>query len=65
MFSRLIMPCIFPYIPRIDYIFLSFSDEVQKPGILRPVDKEVYRPALKRLEDFGIKATHTVTPLSS
>lgn len=31
--------------------------------MLRPVSKEIYRPALMRLADYGIKATTTVTPM--
>ncbi|EPB71355.1 saccharopine dehydrogenase [Ancylostoma ceylanicum] len=42
---------------------MVLQGEIQRPGVLRPVTKEVYRPALKRLADFGITATKTVTPM--
>ncbi|KAK6030158.1 saccharopine dehydrogenase [Ostertagia ostertagi] len=42
---------------------MVLQGEIQRPGMLRPVSKEIYRPALMRLADYGIKATTTVTPL--
>lgn len=42
---------------------MILDGEIQRKGMLRPVFKEVYRPALKRLQDFGIRATTKVTPL--
>uniref|UniRef100_A0A0N5A3W0 Saccharopine dehydrogenase n=1 Tax=Parastrongyloides trichosuri TaxID=131310 RepID=A0A0N5A3W0_PARTI len=36
------------------------SGEIQRKGLVRPVTKEIYRPALKRLEDFNIKATSQI-----
>ncbi|VDO37093.1 unnamed protein product [Haemonchus placei] len=42
---------------------MVLQGEIQRPGILRPVSKKVYRPALMRLADYGIKATSTVTPM--
>lgn len=40
---------------------MILNGEIQRKGMIRPVTKEVYRPALKRLQDFGIKATTKVT----
>lgn len=40
---------------------MILEGEIQREGVLRPVTKEVYRPVLKRLADFGITATHTTT----
>jgi hypothetical protein len=37
--------------------------EIQKKGLLRPLSRDIYRPALKRLQDFGIEANTTVTQL--
>ncbi|KAI6221387.1 Alanine dehydrogenase PNT and Saccharopine dehydrogenase domain containing protein [Aphelenchoides fujianensis] len=31
--------------------------DIKTPGLLRPTAKEVYRPALQRLQEFGIRAT--------
>ncbi|CAD6199885.1 unnamed protein product [Caenorhabditis auriculariae] len=42
---------------------MVLMNEIQKAGIQRPILKQVYRPALQRLKDFGISATHTVTPI--
>uniref|UniRef100_A0A0K0DBU6 Saccharopine dehydrogenase n=1 Tax=Angiostrongylus cantonensis TaxID=6313 RepID=A0A0K0DBU6_ANGCA len=42
---------------------VMFSGEIQRPGIVRPISKEIYRPALKRLADYGIVATKEVTPM--
>ncbi|VDM51968.1 unnamed protein product [Angiostrongylus costaricensis] len=42
---------------------MVLQGEIQRPGILRPVSKEIYRPALKRLTDYGIVATKEVTPI--
>lgn len=42
---------------------MVLQGEIQQPGMLRPVSKEIYRPALMRLADYGIKATTTVTPM--
>ncbi|CAI5448094.1 unnamed protein product [Caenorhabditis angaria] len=42
---------------------MVLNNEIQRAGIQRPILKEVYRPALKRLRDFGIIPTHTVTPM--
>ncbi|KAJ1350331.1 hypothetical protein KIN20_006098 [Parelaphostrongylus tenuis] len=43
---------------------MILQGEIQRHGILRPVSKEIYRPALKRLADYGIVATKEVTPMS-
>ncbi|VDN24146.1 unnamed protein product [Cylicostephanus goldi] len=42
---------------------MVLQGEIQKAGVLRPVTKEIYRPALKRLADLGIHATKIVTQL--
>ncbi|ETN81777.1 saccharopine dehydrogenase [Necator americanus] len=42
---------------------MVLQGEIQRPGMLRPVTKEVYRPALKRLADFGIVASKTIIPM--
>ncbi|PIC37692.1 hypothetical protein B9Z55_016231 [Caenorhabditis nigoni] len=42
---------------------MVLNNEIQRAGIQRPILKEVYRPALKRLRDFGIIPTHTITPM--
>lgn len=34
----------------------QFQGEIQKRGMVRPLNLDVYRPALARLEDLGIKA---------
>lgn len=49
----------------VDSLILMFVHlgEIQRPGVLRPVTREIYRPALKRLADFGIVATKTVTTI--
>ncbi|KAI6224429.1 hypothetical protein M3Y99_01399800 [Aphelenchoides fujianensis] len=39
---------------------MVLNGEIQRRGMLRPISKEVYRPALKRLQDFGIRATNKV-----
>uniref|UniRef100_A0AC35U4V7 Saccharopine dehydrogenase n=1 Tax=Rhabditophanes sp. KR3021 TaxID=114890 RepID=A0AC35U4V7_9BILA len=36
------------------------NGEIQKKGFVRPITRDIYRPALKRLEDLGIKATSTI-----
>lgn len=43
---------------------MILEGEIQREGVLRPVNKEVYRPVLKRLADFGISATRTVTSIT-
>uniref|UniRef100_A0A7E4ULH5 Saccharopine dehydrogenase n=1 Tax=Panagrellus redivivus TaxID=6233 RepID=A0A7E4ULH5_PANRE len=43
---------------------MVLSGEIQRKGMIRPIFKEVYRPALRRLQDFGITATTKVTPIS-
>ncbi|KAI1715545.1 saccharopine dehydrogenase NADP binding domain-containing protein [Ditylenchus destructor] len=40
---------------------MVLNGEIQRKGMLRPISREVYRPVLKRLQDFGIKATTKVT----
>ncbi|CAI4227869.1 unnamed protein product [Auanema sp. JU1783] len=42
---------------------MVLQGEIQQPGVLRPIEKAVYRSALKRLEDFGIYAKKTVQQL--
>uniref|UniRef100_A0A1I7X9Y8 AlaDh_PNT_N domain-containing protein n=1 Tax=Heterorhabditis bacteriophora TaxID=37862 RepID=A0A1I7X9Y8_HETBA len=42
---------------------MVLQGEIQRAGVLRPIQKEIYRPALKRLEDFNIHATHTITAI--
>ena len=37
--------------------------EIQRKGMIRPIFKEVYRPALRRLQDYGITATTKTTPI--
>uniref|UniRef100_A0A0N5CDR4 Saccharopine dehydrogenase n=1 Tax=Strongyloides papillosus TaxID=174720 RepID=A0A0N5CDR4_STREA len=36
------------------------NGEIQKRGLVRPVTKDIYRPALKRLEDLNVKATSQI-----
>uniref|UniRef100_A0A8R1UD23 Saccharopine dehydrogenase (NAD(+), L-glutamate-forming) n=1 Tax=Pristionchus pacificus TaxID=54126 RepID=A0A8R1UD23_PRIPA len=43
---------------------MVLNDEIQRHGVLRPVNAEVYRPVLKRLSDLDISAVHTVTTKS-
>ncbi|KAI6206438.1 Alanine dehydrogenase PNT and Saccharopine dehydrogenase domain containing protein [Aphelenchoides besseyi] len=38
----------------------QFLGQIKQKGLLRPIDKEIYGPALKRLHDFGIWATTKV-----
>ncbi|CAD5225372.1 unnamed protein product [Bursaphelenchus xylophilus] len=40
---------------------MLLNGEIQRKGMIRPTTKEIYRPALKRLQDFGIRATTKVT----
>ncbi|KAI3418932.1 hypothetical protein GPALN_008027 [Globodera pallida] len=40
---------------------MILDGEIQQRGMLRPVSKAVYRPALQRLKEFGIKATTKVS----
>lgn len=38
------------------------NGEITKPGVLRPVDKEVYAPILKELEDYDITFSEKEVP---
>uniref|UniRef100_A0A914Z7W2 Saccharopine dehydrogenase (NAD(+), L-glutamate-forming) n=1 Tax=Panagrolaimus superbus TaxID=310955 RepID=A0A914Z7W2_9BILA len=42
---------------------MVLNGEIQRKGMIRPIFKEVYRPALRRLQDFGITATTKTTTL--
>lgn len=44
---------------------MILDGEIQRHGMLRPISKEVYRPGLQRLQDFGIKANTKVFQLNS
>uniref|UniRef100_A0A914EBA5 Saccharopine dehydrogenase (NAD(+), L-glutamate-forming) n=1 Tax=Acrobeloides nanus TaxID=290746 RepID=A0A914EBA5_9BILA len=44
---------------------MILNGEIQRRGMIRPIFKDVYRPALRRLEDFGIKATSQIIPIST
>ncbi|KAI6211451.1 Alanine dehydrogenase PNT and Saccharopine dehydrogenase domain containing protein [Aphelenchoides besseyi] len=39
---------------------MLLDGQIKQKGLLRPIDKEIYGPALKRLHDFGIWATTKV-----
>lgn len=40
---------------------MLLNGEIQRKGVIRPTTKDVYRPALRRLKDFGIDANNSVT----
>ncbi|KAK0398486.1 hypothetical protein QR680_002615 [Steinernema hermaphroditum] len=42
---------------------MVLNGEIQRKGMLRPISKDVYRPVLKRLRDFGIDSTTAITQL--
>lgn len=44
---------------------MILNGEIQRHGMLRPISKEIYRPVLQRLQDFGIKANKKVIYLNS
>ena len=43
---------------------MVLNGEIQRKGMIRPVFKEVYRPALRRLQDFGIHPITKTTPVN-
>ena len=44
------------------YLIHSLKGEIKTPGVQIPINKEVYEPILKELENYGIKFTEKEVP---